>query len=140
MARPKFTPTEEQRRQVKAAAGFGLRHFEIAALMGVAEKTLRKHFRPELNVGSAITSFNVRKNLYERAISPNCIAATIFWVKTHSGPREPNDGQPRPNPPAIVVEVEQPTPSAVAGETESSPGEQKEGESLDLPDEDGQCE
>ena len=51
MARPSFSPSAEQRRSVKAMAGLGMRHQDIAVVLEIAEKTLRKHFRVELARG-----------------------------------------------------------------------------------------
>src|SRR5690349_17528894 len=45
-------PTEEQRRIVRALAGFGVVHDNIAKHIGCEPKTLRKHFREELDRGS----------------------------------------------------------------------------------------
>ena len=45
-------PTEEQRRKVKALAGFGVRQEEICAIIGLrSPKTLRKRFGRELILG-----------------------------------------------------------------------------------------
>jgi hypothetical protein len=41
-----FVPTDEERQKVKSMAGFGLKHEQIATLMGIGSAaTLRKHFR-----------------------------------------------------------------------------------------------
>jgi transposase-like protein len=43
-----FRPTEEQRRLVRAFAGFGVPQEDIARHIGIEPKTLRRHFREEL--------------------------------------------------------------------------------------------
>ena len=49
----KFQPNEEQRRMVKALAGYGVKQRQIAALLDMASTTtLRKHFPEELRLGS----------------------------------------------------------------------------------------
>jgi hypothetical protein len=48
MARPRFAPTEENRRQVKLLAAMGTPHDLIGKVIGIAPKTLRKHFDQEL--------------------------------------------------------------------------------------------
>ena len=46
-----FKPTDAQRALVESAAAFGLTQADIANQLGIQEKTLRKHFREELNSG-----------------------------------------------------------------------------------------
>ena len=49
MSRPKFVPTEEQRRTAKSLAAFGLNQEAIAHMLELrSPKTLRKHFLKEL--------------------------------------------------------------------------------------------
>jgi hypothetical protein len=53
MGRKKFEPDPGQRQLVKSLAAFGGRHEEIALQVGLrSAKTLRKHFREELDRGS----------------------------------------------------------------------------------------
>ena len=63
--RPEHEPTEDQRRQVKTMADGGIPHRHIAAIIGIAETTLRKHYETELALGMANgavwTSGKVRK-------------------------------------------------------------------------------
>jgi hypothetical protein len=47
----RFEPTPDQRRTVKTMAGFGIPHTDIAPFIGIDTKTLRKHFREELDRG-----------------------------------------------------------------------------------------
>ena len=46
-----YVPTADQRALVENAAAFGLTQADIAEQLGIQEKTLRKHFRRELNGG-----------------------------------------------------------------------------------------
>jgi hypothetical protein len=49
MARHRFRATDEQRQTVKALAGYGLPHQQIATVAGVGcVVTLRKYFHEEL--------------------------------------------------------------------------------------------
>lgn len=80
-------PTEETRKQVKAAAGFGLRHEKIAILLGITDKTLRVRYRKELDEGMASAQFNVAGKTYELAMKGD--RTMIIWFeKTRSGMRE----------------------------------------------------
>ncbi len=51
MRRPAHKPDELHRRQVEALAGYGVREADIAGLVGIDAKTLRKHYRHELDFG-----------------------------------------------------------------------------------------
>jgi len=91
MARPAFTPTEEQRQKVKCMGGWGMKQEHIAKIIGVrSPKTLRKHFRQELDRGEAEAHAKVNQTLYKMAISGNNPGATIFFLK-RGGLRERSD-------------------------------------------------
>lgn len=86
-----FEPTDEQRRQVEAMSGYGVPHDDIAVVLGVTAKTLRKHFRLELDRGAARANARVGQRLFEMASSGQNTAATIFWLKARAGWREKQD-------------------------------------------------
>ena len=87
----KYEPTDEQRRTVRAMAAFGVpqtavgKHFELDA------KTLRKHFRRELDRGMVEANVKVAQSLFTMATSGSNVAAAIFWMKARAGWREKND-------------------------------------------------
>jgi hypothetical protein len=88
MARPQFEPSEEHRRSVQTMAGYGIPEDVIARTIGpkgIDPKTLRKHFRRELLMGSTWANAQVAKTLFQMATSGKCILATIFWLKTRMG-------------------------------------------------------
>jgi hypothetical protein len=106
MPRPMFTPTADQRALVKSMAGLGTPHEDIARKIGIrSPKTLRKHFRDELDLGSTDADYNVRRTLYQMATSGKDTAATIFWMKVRAGWRERPVFEPAavPPPPFIVA-------------------------------------
>jgi hypothetical protein len=91
MARPRFKPTDEQRRMVKSMSGVGLPEEDIARTIGprgISPKTLRKYFRQELSLGSTLANTKVLNTLFRLATSGDCVAASIFWAKTRLGWRE----------------------------------------------------
>ena len=51
MARPRHQPDAQRRRQVEAMAGYGIPEPDIARVIGIDPKTLRKHYRTELDTG-----------------------------------------------------------------------------------------
>src|SRR5690348_13907128 len=85
MPRPKFQPTDEQRRVVKSLAGYGLKQEQIASLLGLASTTtLRKYFRGELERGPVEAQANVRRTLFKLATSGRNPGATMYWLKTRA--------------------------------------------------------
>ena len=105
MPRPLFTPSAEQRALVKSMAGVAIRHEDIARIIGIrSPKTLRKHFRLELDSGAPEANYKVASTLFRMATSGSCPAATIFWAKTRNGFRErPYSPSTSAPPPFIVI-------------------------------------
>ena len=108
MPRPQLNPTEEQRLIVKSMAAVGVPHEDIARKLGIrSAKTLRKHFREELDLGVIDANYKVGKTLFEMAIGGEEIAATIFWAKTRKLFREPStDGAVPAGPPPFIVALD----------------------------------
>jgi hypothetical protein len=89
--RPSFEPSQSQRQMVEAMAGCGVPEADIAVVVGIAPKTLRKHFRDELDTGHIKASAKVAGNLYRIATGSGreAVTAAIFWLKVRAGWREP---------------------------------------------------
>src|SRR5437868_1236361 len=97
MARPRFRPTDEQRRLVKSLSACGIRQEEIALVLGLrSPKSVRKHFRKELDLGAIEANAQVSQTLFKMARSGKHPAATIFWLKTRGGWREVQFVETRP--------------------------------------------
>jgi hypothetical protein len=94
-------PTIETRAQVKALARFGIRQDKIALFLGIAEKTLRKHYRAELDIASAEADLQVANALFTNCLKGN-VAAQIFWTKARMGWRE--SGPPPGSEPPVSPE------------------------------------
>lgn len=109
MPRKSHEVTEKGRRMVKSMAAMGCRHEEIATLVEVTPKTLRKHYRVELDRGAIEANAKVMQSLFTMATSGKSAAATIFWAKTRCGMKEGGAGRrgPESAPPQIVVRVEE---------------------------------
>jgi hypothetical protein len=82
-------PTDKTREQVLSASGLGLPQVQIAALLGISDVTLRKHYEKELAVGKATASAQIAKSLYNKAVSGDTTAA-IWWTKAQMGWGETN--------------------------------------------------
>jgi len=107
VGRPRFDPTAERRRIVEAVAGFGACHADICLLIlnlnrgkPIDEKTLRKHFARELEVGSIKANVAVVKALYENATKGDT-TAQIWWTKCRMGWKDTS----RIDAPAPVVNI-----------------------------------
>lgn len=83
-----FSPSDEQRRTVKALAAVGVPHDAIAGYIDVDPKTLRKAFRLELDHGALEATAKVGQTLFSIATVDRNVAACIFWLKARAGWRE----------------------------------------------------
>ena len=88
---PKFEPTEEQRKTVERAAGFGLPQDKICQLVvsdrtgrPIDDDTLRRHFAFELERGMAVTQYKVASSLVDNALAGN-VTAQIWYTKSRMG-------------------------------------------------------
>jgi hypothetical protein len=90
MPRRGHTPDPVNRRQVESLAGYGVPETEIAELFGIDPKTLRKHYRFELDHGHTKANARVAENLFRNATGEGreAITAAIFWRKTRARWRE----------------------------------------------------
>jgi hypothetical protein len=90
MGRPKYQPDAKARAQVEAMAAYGAPQEDIARVVGVDAKTLRKHFREELDTGHVKANARVAESLFRKACAdgPNAVTAAIFWLKTRAGWKE----------------------------------------------------
>jgi hypothetical protein len=87
MGRRAHKPDPAQRRQVEAMAAYGIPEIDIAAVLGVDPKTLRKHYRDELDLGETKANAQVAGFLFNSARTGN-VTAQIFWLKTRARWRE----------------------------------------------------
>ena len=90
MGRPSHKPEPITRRQVEAMAGYGVPEADIAGMIGIDAKTLRKHYRSELDLGHVKANIKVAENLYCKATGEGreSVTAAIFWMKARAGWRE----------------------------------------------------
>ncbi len=86
MGRPSHQPDPAQRRQVEAMAGYGVPEHDIGRVLGIDAKTLRKHYRDELDNGHVKANVKVAENLFRKATGEGreAVVAAIFWLKTRA--------------------------------------------------------
>ena len=71
-------------------AAYGVPETEIGAVVGIDAKTLRKHYRQELDHGHTKANVKVAEALYRKALGEGreSVTAAIFWMKARAGWRE----------------------------------------------------
>jgi hypothetical protein len=90
MGRRAHRPDPTSRRQVEAMAAYGVPETDIARVLRVDPKTLRKHYRDELDTGSVKANSRIAESLFRKALGdgPQSVTASIFWLKTRARWRE----------------------------------------------------
>jgi len=87
MGRRAHQPDPGLRRQVEAMAAYGIPEDDIARVVTIDPKTLRKHYRDELDMGATKANAQVAGFLFNSARNGN-VSAQIFWLKTRAGWKE----------------------------------------------------
>ena len=114
---PPYVATERDQVTVKTMVAGGIDQAAIAAVLKISPKTLRKHFRHEINTGAAEINGLVVKSLIQMALGqkaavgrpalpPNFNAAK-FYAQARMGWSERvvvDDGKPADTPMRVVVE------------------------------------
>ena len=100
--RPPYEATDKDRRIVEMMAGWAIREDRIANVIGIDPKTLRKHYRRELDVGHSRLEAQLAQNLLRIAQGHDrqALIATIFalrarfgWMEAAPPPKEPALGK-----------------------------------------------
>ena len=86
MGRKPHQPDPVARRQVEAMAAYGIPEADIATVIEIDPKTLRRHYRKELDTGHIKDNTRVAENLYRKATGDGreSVVAAIFWLKTRA--------------------------------------------------------
>jgi hypothetical protein len=90
MSRRAHRPDSTNRRQVEAMVAYGVPEEAIARVLAIDPKTLRKHYRDELDTGQIKATAKVAESLFRKATTDGAqsVTAAIFWLKTRGGWRE----------------------------------------------------
>ena len=86
---------------VRSLAAFGNTQDQIAMVLGVCSRTVRKHFRIELDRAAVEANSKVAQSLYKKAVGGDTTAA-IFWLKCRANWRERGTFEPGAAAPFIV--------------------------------------
>ena len=101
----RHSPSEDERRTVKALSGYGVPQEDIAVHIDVDAKTLRKHYRRELDRGTIEANAKMAQTLFTMATVDKSVAAAVFWMKARGGWREKPlpDEEPVDSAPRTIV-------------------------------------
>ena len=90
----KYEPSDDDRNSVKAMTAIGTPQDDIALVLGITGKTLRKHFADDIKFGMIKANAAVGGALYRAATTPGPgqVTAQIWWTKTRMGWKEPAQG------------------------------------------------
>jgi len=93
------------RRNVEALAGYGVPEADIAGVIGIDPKTLRKHYPQELRYGHVKANAKVAENLFRKATGDGreSVIAAIFWMKTRAQWKETSVTELAGPPPKMVI-------------------------------------
>lgn len=92
MGCPAFAPSVEQRKKVESMAQFGIPEDDIALVLGIDAKTLRKHFRLELDVAFVKSNAKVAEFHLPHAALKTWMRRTRFTLGAAKG-LDPSAGQ-----------------------------------------------
>jgi hypothetical protein len=108
MGRLLYMPSIEDRERVRHMAATGATEDDIAAVIQMPVKRLKKVYRLELEQGEAQGKQQVRDKLYEIVESGKNLTALMFWVKARCGWRDTGsvENKAAQNWPPFIVRVE----------------------------------
>ena len=87
ITKPPHEPTEATRQTVQLHTMVGTTQADIARVLDIDEKTLRKYYRGELDLAKAKANATIGGALFNKAKTGDT-SAMIFWMKTQAGWRE----------------------------------------------------
>jgi hypothetical protein len=88
--KPPHAATDATRQTVQLHTMVGTTQADIARVLDIDEKTLRKYYRDELDLAKAKANATIGGALFNQAKSGDT-SAMIFWMKTQAGWRERKD-------------------------------------------------
>ena len=92
ITKPAFKPTDDERRLVEQMTACGIPQESQCLVIrdGIDDKTLRKHFRRELDTAATKANTKVAGTLFNKAMAGDT-TAMIWWSKTRMGWKEKSE-------------------------------------------------
>ena len=109
ITKPPHEPTEATRQTVQLHTMVGTTQSDIARVLDIDEKTLRKYYRDELDLAKSKANATIGGALFNKAKNGDT-AAMIFWMKTqakwaerHELDHSSTDGSMTPQSPVVIL-------------------------------------
>lgn len=87
--RPSHQPTEKDRKTVQSMTSFGISQMDIAEVLGISDRTLRKYYAREIAIGATVANSAVAQTMFQIATtSANAsaaVAAGKWWLACRAG-------------------------------------------------------
>jgi hypothetical protein len=96
-------PSPETAKQVLTMTGYGIRQEDIATVLDIHPKTLRVHYRRELDTGATEANVRVVQALFKNAVTNQSVQAQVWWTKARMGWREAQEVALTGNTPIMVI-------------------------------------
>jgi len=78
-----YTPNDKDRATVEAMVSYGIPQEDIAKVIQIDPKTLRKYYEHEIDTASAKANSQVAQRLYKKCMNDDT-SSIIFWLKTRA--------------------------------------------------------
>jgi len=83
MSRKPHSPDDKTRKTVEAMASYGIPQEDIAKVLEIDAKTLRKYYEYELETAATKATAQVAQRLYNKCMNDDT-SSIIFWLKTRA--------------------------------------------------------
>jgi hypothetical protein len=100
--RPAHEPTDATRQTVQMHTMVGTPQEIVADVLGIDSKTLRKHYRAELDMSKAKANAQVCGTLFKKCLAGDT-TAMIFWMKTQAQWKETAVLEGSPDAPVVAL-------------------------------------
>jgi len=106
-------PDDKTRATVEAMVSYGIPQEDIAKVIGIDPKTLRKYYEHEIDTASAKANAQVAQRLYKKCMDSDT-SSIIFWLKTRAQWKETSkvenqpldkNGQPTDQPKQDITNI-----------------------------------
>lgn len=112
-------PTDEMREKVSEFTSFGITQEEIAEHFKIDLKTLRKHYRDELDNAQRDANAKVARVLFEKCVVDKDTASVFFWLKTRAKWRETDKKDDKSTGQALLETLQEAMKDSQNGQTPS---------------------
>lgn len=98
-------PTDKLRDEIERLSSVGIPQDDIALMVGITSRTMRKYYRDELDVATSKANASVAGTLFKKAMDGDT-TCMIFWLKTRAKWNDRPDEQRDDKP--IIINIVKP--------------------------------